>query len=259
MKTTKQREELYKAVNRKRDSDIRHHRKTVTAALNASIQPLLNRIRATGTYNQNQLQLIKEDELREAVRIIFETTGFRFARTTETTLTKTKKKALESVSFSQLVDGLLNDFSPGGLGMLIRSMNETTRKLVAADIALFLDEGAAINELATLLEKKYKDINRVRGLAISRTETIKASNYGALEGAKASGVPFVKEWNSILDSRTRASHSSADGKRVAHDEAFTVGGERLMYPVDTSLGASGKNTVNCRCVIDFVDPEEGLA
>ena len=41
----------------------------------------------------------------------------------------------------------------------------------------------------------------------------------------------------------------ADGQRVGVDEAFTVGGEKLMFPGDRSHGASGWNIYNCRCSV----------
>ena len=44
----------------------------------------------------------------------------------------------------------------------------------------------------------------------------------------------------------------ADGKRVGVDEAFTVGGEKLMFPGDRSHGASGWNIYNCRCAVRCV-------
>ena len=41
----------------------------------------------------------------------------------------------------------------------------------------------------------------------------------------------------------------ADGQRVGVDEAFSVGGEKLMFPGDRSHGASGWNIYNCRCAV----------
>ncbi len=43
-----------------------------------------------------------------------------------------------------------------------------------------------------------------------------------------------------------------DYRRVAVDEPFTVGGQRLMTPGDTSHGASGWNIYNCRCCVRAV-------
>ena len=60
----------------------------------------------------------------------------------------------------------------------------------------------------------------------------------------------VKIWRSQGDSRVRTgvfNHLSADGQRVPVSEPFTVSGESLMWPGDTSYGASVGNVINCRC------------
>ena len=41
----------------------------------------------------------------------------------------------------------------------------------------------------------------------------------------------------------------ADGQRVGVDEPFTVDGEKLMFPGDASMGASGRNLYNCRSTV----------
>jgi len=61
-----------------------------------------------------------------------------------------------------------------------------------------------------------------------------------------------KEWCAVRDGRTRPAHSQADGKRVNMNEAFIVGGERLLYPRDRSQGASLENVVRCRCTVIYV-------
>lgn len=63
----------------------------------------------------------------------------------------------------------------------------------------------------------------------------------------------LKTWRSQGDSRVRTppdsrfDHLFVDGQKVATDEPFTVSGERLLHPGDTSLGASSGNIVRCRC------------
>lgn len=62
------------------------------------------------------------------------------------------------------------------------------------------------------------------------------------------GSPNVKkEWAAILDEKTRFSHASADGQVQGLNEPYIVNGEYLMYPGDTSMGASLENIINCRC------------
>ena len=63
----------------------------------------------------------------------------------------------------------------------------------------------------------------------------------------------TKAWISQGDSRVRTppdsqfDHLRADSDEVVADQPFTVSGEKLMYPGDTSLGASTGNIAGCRC------------
>jgi hypothetical protein len=48
----------------------------------------------------------------------------------------------------------------------------------------------------------------------------------------------------------RPAHAAAHyaQQTVAIDKPFRVGGERLMFPTDSSLGAGPEMTINCHCV-----------
>ncbi len=94
-----------------------------------------------------------------------------------------------------------------------------------------------------------------RGETIARTETIQALNAGrdeAIEQLIESGeVPrqAVKhKWSATLDARTRDIHRSMHGQEVIQGQPFTSPtGAQLLFPGDTSLGAGGGDTINCRC------------
>ena len=58
---------------------------------------------------------------------------------------------------------------------------------------------------------------------------------------------MTKSWLATQDGRTRIPHLEAHGQEVPIDENFTVAGESLAFPGDTSNGASAKNIINCRC------------
>ena len=57
----------------------------------------------------------------------------------------------------------------------------------------------------------------------------------------------MKQWDTVGDSNVRDAHIAADGQQVPINEPFIVDGESLMFPGDTSLGASAGNIINCRC------------
>lgn len=63
------------------------------------------------------------------------------------------------------------------------------------------------------------------------------------------GEPF-KLWRTQGDSKVRTGqfdHLDADGQRVPVSQPFEVSGERLRWPGDWSLGATGGNIYGCRC------------
>jgi hypothetical protein len=96
---------------------------------------------------------------------------------------------------------------------------------------------------------------RHRAEGIAQTETLNAirgaKHIAFTQGAERAGLnadAVVREWSDTGDGRTRQDHADADGQRVQGDQPFTVGGQLLMYPGDSSLGASTEQTVRCRCV-----------
>lgn len=54
-----------------------------------------------------------------------------------------------------------------------------------------------------------------------------------------------KEWNAILDSRTRETHAEADGQVVSLTDYFHVGDSLLMFPGDTSANPDMSEIYNC--------------
>jgi hypothetical protein len=99
------------------------------------------------------------------------------------------------------------------------------------------------------------NILRYRGETIARTETITAYRAGNREGFQQlvdTGAvrddQIVRVWGATGDKRTRDSHGFMNGDRVRGlKEPWRVGGSLMLYPGDTSLGASGGQTINCRC------------
>jgi hypothetical protein len=56
-----------------------------------------------------------------------------------------------------------------------------------------------------------------------------------------------KNWFDVGDKDVRRGHHASEVAQVQIWEPFTVNGEKLMYPGDSSLGASAVNVINCRC------------
>jgi hypothetical protein len=79
------------------------------------------------------------------------------------------------------------------------------------------------------------------------TEAEVLRTTGAVIGGISLALAMNKEWNTILDEKTRDSHVIADGQERNLVRPFNVQGQMLKAPGDTSLGASLSNVINCRC------------
>lgn len=111
-------------------------------------------------------------------------------------------------------------------------------------------QGKSIGQMAHHLMDNITGMERTSAIRAARTACTEAENAGrqaAAEELEKMGVIMYKRWVSTPDARTRPEHTHADGQSVPCDEPFEVGGEKLMFPGDKSLGASGWNLYNCRC------------
>jgi hypothetical protein len=134
----------------------------------------------------------------------------------------------------------------------IRDISATTKALVLKEIDAGIAAGESMYQIADRVAAKYDDFTDYRAMTAARTEVNAAANYGSQAAAQSTGLPMVKRWLSFVDDRTRAGeggcdHISADGQERELSQPYDVSGEQLMFPGDTSLGASAGNIVNCRC------------
>lgn len=105
---------------------------------------------------------------------------------------------------------------------------------------------------------RYEDsLLKLRGDTISRTETLTALNASnqeafrqGLDKTDYTEQDVTRVWNTAHDERVRHSHAAMDGQEVKGlNTPFTApDGSQLLYPGDTSLGASASQIINCRCM-----------
>lgn len=94
----------------------------------------------------------------------------------------------------------------------------------------------------------------------ARTMVTSAENKGRQDGfyqAEEDGIILEKYWLCVHGERTREAHAAAGNdysksKSIPQNQPFIVGGEKLMFPGDSSMGASGWNLYNCRCSVAAV-------
>ncbi len=112
----------------------------------------------------------------------------------------------------------------------------------ALDFAVWLIKTAR-NEPNTAFAQSHS-------ITVTRTEVNAVGNLAALDAAYRSGARF-KTWETFGDGKVRPSHKAVGGTRIPIDEPFTVGGSKMMFPTDSSLGADASEIVNCRCTLKF--------
>jgi len=112
----------------------------------------------------------------------------------------------------------------------------------ALDFAVWLIKTAR-NEPNTAFAQSHS-------ITVTRTEVNAVGNLAALDAAYRSGARF-KTWETFGDGKVRPSHKAVGGTRIPIDEPFTVGGSKMMFPTDSSLGADACEIVNCRCTLKF--------
>lgn len=119
--------------------------------------------------------------------------------------------------------------------------------------------GESIPDMAKRL-RGVEEMNRTQSIRTARTLTTVAENKGRQDGmeqAVADGIIIEKFWIRTHDARTREEHIEAgrrytESRSIPIDKPFYVGGQYLMHPGDSSMGASGSNIYNCRCTMGTV-------
>ena len=97
-------------------------------------------------------------------------------------------------------------------------------------------------------EEFYTSIER--GMLISANEANALGNYNQQAQAIKAGMRY-KTWITEKDNKVRSTHREVDNIKIGIFESFQVGDSFMMFPKDTSLGASIKEIAGCRCVAKY--------
>lgn len=128
-------------------------------------------------------------------------------------------------------------------------------KHITSGIIRGLPPGKIANELMA----NMSTMSRESAVRAARTGITAAQNAGRMDSyvaAEKMGIKIRRRWICTKDSRTRLSHGLADGQIVVGTKApFVVGGYKMMFPGDKSLGAPGHEIYNCRCTTRTVEKD----
>ena len=145
-----------------------------------------------------------------------------------------------------------NPYFPKSLGLKTPRDLEYGKKQITARVTRGILMGESNQQIAAGLRERLTNMSVTSAIRAARTAVTAAENGGrtaSYQQAEEMGIELKREWLSTRDGRTRPEHGKADGQSVGAKEPFTVGGEKLMFPGDASLGASGWNLYCCRCAV----------
>lgn len=146
---------------------------------------------------------------------------------------KTVQTVCDDIKLSTRLDGDTNRLKKNVISELQRGFSTG---MVYADIA---------RNISALGQSSMK-----RAMGIARTEGGRIQCEADLDcayRARQMGCDTVKQWNAVLDGKTRESHRLVDKEWRELEEPFSNG---LMYPKEP--GAPAAERCNCRCILDDV-------
>lgn len=143
----------------------------------------------------------------------------------------------------------LRDYAANRAGSNISIVSGTLRDSLLAILRDEMEDEPAlgIEKLVKRIYGKYKELAKWQVRRIAQTEAMVAMADASNVAAQTLDVAFTKQWCISGLGNTRDTHEVMDGVTVDQYDPFTLPGGQLMYPHDTSLGASASEIINCAC------------
>lgn len=136
------------------------------------------------------------------------------------------------------------DYAREFAGSRVKTINETTKKLIARAVAKGISKNESVDQIADRIRKVSKSESaQKRARVIAVTETSRAANFAITEGHRIAGV-LQRAWVTQRDGKVRPSHQALDGQVRRIDEPFVIGFATAMHP---GAFSSPGESVNCRC------------
>jgi hypothetical protein len=259
LETPRQRVEYWTSINRQREAWVKRMRPMVTRRFEEEKTAVLAAMHQGG---MPRLEPVLHDQIpawRELYRTLYVNVGLDVARhmthaLKSVNLFSMKAPPVAAGTWEQAIQAYVDTIA----GLRITDLVEdTTLSKLQQVLTDGIFNGESMVQIADRIGDLYDDWMGARALTIARTEVLSAANFASRAAAKETGLTLEREWISTQDHRTRDGinskfdHLGMDGKRVAMDEPWTVSGEKMMFPGDSSLGASAGNQISCRCCEGF--------
>lgn len=132
-------------------------------------------------------------------------------------------------------------------GASISRISDTTQRNIEEIFVDGIAQEKTVEAVMQELRDLYQGYQGNRAELIAVNETVLANNIGSHVAAAQLGIPLYKTWLTAGDSKVRDDHADSEGQRVYFEEPYSVGGSKMMFPKDDSMGASIEEIINCRC------------
>ncbi len=215
--------------------------------------------------------IFKAEGFKKIYQQLYVQTGIRFANWYARNFDRFLKKGINPNQFQSEWQNLFGQYAQQNAGAKIVLVQGTAKKTMQRILRANMQDPA----FAALGARQKRDVilrqtnlySRNQALRLVRTETTNAANYGTLQSATSifPAQQMMKEWVSGNDGRTRSippndfDHAVMNGVQVKYEDTFSVQGQQMRFPADSSLGASAGNIVNCRCSVFPFPMEEAQA
>ena len=146
----------------------------------------------------------------------------------------------------------LTNLDPAALERKLRDrrFDKTVKRAIETNTPLSADQ------IDAMVAAYHRRMLALRAETIARTESIRATSYGAVARAQDvldthPDLEVVKVWIATDDHRTRPTHRDLDKQEVTGMETpfRTSAGNLLRWPIDQE--GSADEVINCRCSIGF--------
>ena len=151
------------------------------------------------------------------------------------------------------IDDRIRNFVHDRVDRLVRATNDETISSIEQTISDGVVSGESVAKLKKRINEVYDYATKVRSERIARTETLAASNQGALDAYKQSPLVMAKEWSTERDACEFC--RSLNGKIINLEEDFAKLGTSLEGDDGGKLKIGYTNISappahpNCRCTI----------
>lgn len=136
----------------------------------------------------------------------------------------------------------LRDYIKQNVAKFASSFVETDRERLVSILEDGLRDGQSIPQIERRIRSEFGEYRKLQSTRIARSETIRASNWGALDAFKVSGVVQGKQWYTSHDARVCKICGPLDGKILHLDASFP-------YEDNYDSKLAPPAHVACRCVV----------